>query len=75
MKNMKSIDDQPALLKCATVQVTEVSELREKPASGRPLIVKFGCDPSRPDLHLGHYVVLKKLRDFQDQIGGNVDRL
>ncbi len=34
--------------------------------SGRPLRVKLGCDPSRPDLHLGHSVVLRKLRQFQD---------
>ena len=34
--------------------------------SGRPLLVKLGCDPSRPDLHIGHSVVLRKLRQFQD---------
>ena len=33
---------------------------------GRPMVVKLGCDPSRPDLHLGHAVVLRKLRQFQD---------
>ena len=32
----------------------------------QPLTVKLGCDPSRPDLHLGHSVVLRKLRQFQD---------
>ncbi len=32
----------------------------------KPLIVKLGCDPSRPDLHIGHSIVLQKLRDFQD---------
>ena len=35
-------------------------------SSGKPLIVKLGCDPSRPDLHIGHAVVLRKLRHFQD---------
>ena len=35
-------------------------------AKGKPLVVKLGCDPSRPDLHLGHSVVLRKLRQFQD---------
>ncbi len=35
-------------------------------ATGKPLNVKLGCDPSRPDLHLGHSVVLRKLRHFQD---------
>jgi tyrosyl-tRNA synthetase len=34
--------------------------------TGKPLTVKLGCDPSRPDLHLGHSVVLRKLRQFQD---------
>ena len=34
--------------------------------TGQPLVVKLGCDPSRPDLHLGHAVVLRKLRQFQD---------
>jgi tyrosyl-tRNA synthetase len=40
--------------------------LEEALASGRPLRVKLGIDPSRPDLHLGHSVVLRKLRQFQD---------
>jgi len=40
--------------------------LRDKLALGRPLRVKLGIDPSRPDLHLGHAVVLRKLRQFQD---------
>ena len=31
-----------------------------------PLKIKFGCDPSRPDLHIGHAVLLRKLRQFQD---------
>ena len=33
---------------------------------GRPLVIKFGMDPTAPDLHLGHAVALKKLRQFQD---------
>ncbi len=41
--------------------------LREKLALGRPLRVKLGVDPTAPDIHLGHSVVLGKLRDFQDQ--------
>ncbi len=40
--------------------------LKEKLSLGRPLRVKLGIDPSRPDLHLGHAVVLRKLRQFQD---------
>ena len=40
--------------------------LKKSIKSKMPLNIKLGCDPSRPDLHLGHSVVLKKLRDFQD---------
>lgn len=43
-----------------------VAKLEKSRASGRPLTVKLGCDPSRPDLHLGHAVVLRKMRQFQD---------
>src|SRR6187431_1115842 len=41
-------------------------KLERSLAEGRPLRVKLGIDPSRPDLHLGHAVVLRKLRQFQD---------
>ena len=43
-----------------------VQKLARSEKTGKPLIVKLGCDPSRPDLHLGHSVVLRKLRQFQD---------
>ena len=43
-----------------------VAKLKKSLATGKPLNVKLGCDPSRPDLHLGHSVVLRKLRQFQD---------
>lgn len=43
-----------------------VEKLKKAEKTGNPLIVKLGCDPSRPDLHLGHSVVLRKLRQFQD---------
>ncbi|MCH7733514.1 MAG: tyrosine--tRNA ligase [Candidatus Marinimicrobia bacterium] len=43
-----------------------VIRLEKSISSGKPLIVKLGCDPSRPDLHIGHAVVLRKLRHFQD---------
>ncbi|GAB5519837.1 MAG: tyrosine--tRNA ligase [Rhodothermales bacterium] len=43
-----------------------VEKLKKAEKTGEPLIVKLGCDPSRPDLHLGHSVVLRKLRQFQD---------
>lgn len=43
-----------------------VEKLQRSYQTGKPLVVKLGCDPSRPDLHLGHAVVLRKLRQFQD---------
>ena len=43
-----------------------ISKLENSRESGTPLIVKLGCDPSRPDLHIGHGVVLRKLRHFQN---------
>src|SRR5688572_25526579 len=49
-------------------------ELAKKLASGRKLRVKLGLDPTAPDLHLGHTVVLNKLRDFQ-QLGHQVQFL
>ena len=41
-------------------------ELARKLAAGRPLRVKLGVDPTAPDIHLGHTVVLQKLREFQE---------
>src|SRR5712675_1116867 len=49
---------------CETVVTRE--ELLKKLQTGKPLRVKLGCDPTAPDLHLGHSVVLRKLRQFQD---------
>lgn len=43
-----------------------VEKLKRAEKTGEPLVIKLGCDPSRPDLHLGHAVVLRKLRQFQD---------
>src|SRR5271156_5168070 len=48
-----------------TVEVISSDELAAKLREGRPLRVKLGMDPTAPDLHLGHSVTLKKLRDFQ----------
>ena len=48
------------------VQIFNEDSLREKLNSGKKLIVKFGADPSRPDLHLGHTVSLRLLKDLQD---------
>ncbi|HJT45526.1 MAG TPA: tyrosine--tRNA ligase, partial [Chthoniobacterales bacterium] len=53
-------------LKRGTAQIISEPELREKLALGRPLRVKLGVDPTTADIHLGHTVVLRKLRQFQD---------
>jgi tyrosyl-tRNA synthetase len=48
------------------VECLPVGALQERLAAGRPLRVKLGLDPTAPDIHLGHTVVLQKLREFQD---------
>jgi tyrosyl-tRNA synthetase len=58
--------DPLALLKDGTAEVVPEGGLEERLALGRPLRVKLGVDPSRPDLTLGHAVVLRKLRQFQE---------
>ena len=60
------LDQQLALLTGRAVDVVSADELRRKLATGRPLRVKYGADPSAPDIHLGHVVGLNKLREFQD---------
>ena len=55
-----------ALLKKGAAQIISENELRDKLALGRPLRVKLGVDPTTADIHLGHSVVLRKLRQFQD---------
>ena len=64
------VDDQLELISRGTEEVIPLTDLRKKLEKSildnKPLIVKLGCDPSRPDLHIGHGVVLQKLRDFQD---------
>jgi tyrosyl-tRNA synthetase len=59
-------DEALAFLKKGTAQIISEAELREKLALGRPLRVKLGVDPTTADIHLGHAVVLRKLREFQD---------
>ena len=61
-----SPDDSLALLKKGAAQIISEAELREKLALGRPLRVKLGVDPTSADIHLGHSIVLRKLRQFQD---------
>lgn len=61
-----SFDRQLAIIRHGTVDVLPADELVAKLREGRPLRVKFGADPSAPDLHLGHTVALNKLRQLQD---------
>ena len=58
--------DNLELIKRKAVQIFSEQELKEKLESGRKLKIKLGADPSRPDLHLGHTVVLRALKHFQD---------
>ncbi|MEY2486958.1 MAG: tyrosyl-tRNA synthetase [Verrucomicrobiota bacterium] len=59
-------DEALALLKNGAAQIVSEEELGAKLALGRPLRVKLGVDPTSADIHLGHTVVLRKLRQFQD---------
>lgn len=64
------VEEQILHLKRGVEEILPEGELQQKlhhaEQTGKPLTVKLGCDPSRPDLHLGHAVVLRKLRQFQD---------
>jgi tyrosyl-tRNA synthetase len=63
---MVTVDEQFSVLAAGAVDLINEAELRRKLASGRPLRAKLGLDPSRPDIHIGHAVVLRRLRDFQE---------
>lgn len=64
------IDEQLALIRRGAEEILPEDILKKKLERSKetdtPLIIKLGCDPSRPDLHIGHGVVLRKLRHFQD---------
>jgi len=61
-----NVDEQLRVLRAGTVDCITEGELRGKLASGRPLRIKLGLDPTASDIHLGSAVVLRKLRQFQD---------
>ncbi|MDH0895817.1 MULTISPECIES: tyrosine--tRNA ligase [Pseudomonas] len=63
---MKSVEEQLALIKRGAEEVLVESELVEKLKRGEPLRIKAGFDPTAPDLHLGHTVLINKLRQFQE---------
>jgi len=70
MPNFAPVDEQLAYIKKGSAEIIRESELRAKleksRTSGKPMRVKLGMDPTAPDLHLGHTVVLRKLKHFQD---------
>src|SRR5438445_3691131 len=70
MPNFAPVDEQLTYIKKGSSEIVKESQLREKleksHASSKPLRVKAGFDPTAPDLHLGHTVLLRKLKHFQD---------
>ena len=63
---MKNIDEQLEVIKYGASEIIQEDELVKKLKSGKRLIVKAGLDPTMPDMHLGHTVVLNKLKQFQE---------
>ena len=63
---MRSADEQLGILTRGCVDVVTRVSLEEKLKRGRPLTVKVGFDPTAPDIHLGHTVLMRKMRQFQD---------
>src|SRR5881628_2491208 len=63
---MSTIDEVLSIIRRGTEEILIEEELIEKLARGKPLRVKAGFDPTAPDLHLGHTVLLNKMRQFQD---------
>jgi len=63
---MKSVDEQLALIRRGAEEILVESELIAKLERGEPLRIKAGFDPTAPDLHLGHTVLINKLRQFQE---------
>jgi len=70
MANFAPVEEQLTYLKKGAAEIIRESDLRAKleksRSTGKPLRVKLGMDPTAPDLHLGHTVVLRKLKHFQD---------
>src|SRR5213078_3668890 len=66
-----TLDEQLAFLAKGTVDLIEKNDLKAKLSRGKPLTIKVGFDPTAPDIHLGHAVVMRKMRHFQ-QLGHRV---
>lgn len=63
---MLPVDEQLKVITSGTMQIVPLDELKKKLQKGEPLNIKLGVDPTSPDLHLGHAVPLRKMRQFQD---------
>lgn len=63
---MATVEDALALIRRGTEEIIQENELVERLQRGKPLKIKAGFDPTAPDLHLGHTVLINKLRQFQD---------
>jgi len=67
---MESVERQLEIIKRGSVEIIQLAELKTKlehsRKTGKPLIIKAGFDPTAPDIHLGHTVLLRKLRQFQE---------
>jgi len=70
MSMFPTLNEQMDILKAGAAEVLPEDEIVKKIEyslkHNKPMIIKLGCDPSRPDLHIGHAVVLRKMRQFQD---------
>src|SRR5260221_3765603 len=70
MPNFPPVEEQLAYIKKGAAEIIRESDLRERLENsyktGKPLRVKAGFDPTAPDLHLGHTVLIRKLKHFQD---------
>src|SRR4030066_630715 len=63
---MLNVNEQLGIIKRGSVEVISEDELVKKLNKGKPLLIKAGFDPTAPDLHLGHTVLIHKLRHFQE---------
>ena len=63
---MKSVQEQMEIIRRGAVEILVEAELEERLKAGQPLRIKAGFDPTAPDLHLGHTVLIQKLKQFQD---------
>lgn len=63
---MKTVEESLAIISAGTAHITPLAELVKKFSLGRKLRVKLGMDPTSPNLHLGHTLVLSKMKEFQD---------